>query len=466
MDRDIKSAQKSINKSPNISDNHYQSARSLQGSDIRVQIQATREKGKGMTTVLGLLDTGTSNNFVTRHTLKYVDHVLSTTNSRVNRRYGSTIIREKATFSIKLPEFASTKTIKLTALVEENTSERHNIVLRIPLLNSLGLKFDYARGIIIWDDVATTMKTISENKINNLSNEDPGDIHLPEFMKAASTKATNSFKANDYKKYNYRDMVLKCNHLQSQDKNKLLDLFSKYENLFNGELGTVPGEPVKLKLKSDVMPYAARPYTVPKAIEYIAKQELQDLVDIGVFIEGIHSEWASPSFFRKKKDSGVHFVSDLRKLNACLQRHPHPLPLIDEVIWRMNGFTYATCLDLNRGYYHFLLDENSRKLCGIVLPWGRYAYARLPQGLMPSSDIFQAKMTQIFGSFEDVIVYIDNILVFTKKTFDHHLQRLEEVLKVLQSNNLHVHVEETFLANSKVDYLGYTLTTEGIRPQI
>ena len=56
-----------------------------------------------------------------------------------------------------------------------------------------------------------------------------------------------------------------------------------------------------------------------------------------------------------------------------------------------------------------------------MLPWGRYAYARLPQGLMPSSDIFQAKMTQIFGSFEDVIVYIDNILVFTKKTFDHHL---------------------------------------------
>jgi len=75
-------------------------------------------------------------------------------------------------------------------------------------------------------------------------------------------------------------------------------------------------------------------------------------------------------------------------LNASLKRHPYPLPLIDDVIWKMNGFTFATCLDLNRGYYNFVLDEKSRKLCGIILPWGRYAYARLPQGLMPSSDIF------------------------------------------------------------------------------
>ena len=132
----------------------------------------------------------------------------------------------------------------------------------------------------------------------------------------------------------------------------------------------------------------------------------------------------------------------------------------------MNGFSFATCLDINRGYYHFVLDEESRKLCGIILPWGRYAYARLPQGLMPSSDIFQRRMMELFSAFSDVIVYIDNILLFTKGTFEHHLQRLEAVLEVLSKNNLHVHVEQTFLASDKVDYLGYTLTTKGIKPQL
>ena len=57
-------------------------------------------------------------------------------------------------------------------------------------------------------------------------------------------------------------------------------------------------------------------------------------------------------------------------------------------------------------------------MCGIVLPWGRYAYARLPQGLKPLSDIFQGYMAQVFDGFEDIIVYIDNIILFIKGSFD------------------------------------------------
>jgi len=72
---------------------------------------------------------------------------------------------------------------------------------------------------------------------------------------------------------------------------------------------------------------------VPKAIEDIAKNEIADLVIIGILVKNVQTEWASPSFFRQKKDGGVRFISDLRRLNACLERHPYPLPLIDEVIW-------------------------------------------------------------------------------------------------------------------------------------
>jgi hypothetical protein len=74
-------------------------------------------------------------------------------------------------------------------------------------------------------------------------------------------------------------------------------------------------------------------------------------------------------------------------------------------------------------------------------------------------------MTKIFYDLEEVIIYIDNIILFTKTTFHHHLQRLALVLERIQSQNLHVHVEETFLATNKVDYLGYTITSKGIKPQ-
>jgi hypothetical protein len=74
---------------------------------------------------------------------------------------------------------------------------------------------------------------------------------------------------------------------------------------------------------------------------------------------------------------------------------------------------------------------------------------------MPSSDILQGHMTKTFYDFEDVLVYIDNILLFTKSSFDHHLQRLALVLNRIQAQNLY------FLTTQQVDYLGYTLSSKG-----
>jgi len=189
----------------------------------------------------------------------------------------------------------------VTALVEEESAGRHDVIFGTPFLNDLGLKFDYNRGTIVWDDVATTMKTITTESINSLNGEDPGDTDLSAFMKTATKKAATTFKANNYEKYNYRDMVLKCTHLSPSQQDTLIDLFSSYEELFNGNLGSVPGPPVSLKLKTNAKPFAARAYTVPKALESIAKKELFDLVNIGVLVKGIHSEWASSFVLSSEK---------------------------------------------------------------------------------------------------------------------------------------------------------------------
>jgi hypothetical protein len=74
-------------------------------------------------------------------------------------------------------------------------------------------------------------------------------------------------------------------------------------------------------------------------------------------------------------------------------------------------------------------------------------------------------MTKTFYDFEDVIVYIDNITLFTKSSFDHHCERLALVINCIQTQNLHVHIEETFVATQQGDYLGYTLSSKRIKPQ-
>ena len=79
--------------------------------------------------------------------------------------------------------------------------------------------------------------------------------------------------------------------------------------------------------------------------------------------------------------------------------------------------------------------------------------------------MFQQRTSFIFQNFDDVIVYINNIILYTKSTFTYHVNRLGVVLEQLFVNNLHVHVENTFLASKRVDYLGYTLIPKGIEPQ-
>ena len=44
------------------------------------------------------------------------------------------------------------------------------------------------------------------------------------------------------------------------------------------------------------------------------------------------------------------------------------------MLLKLKGFKYATSLDLNMGYYHIKLSLNSKRLCTIVLPWGKYKY--------------------------------------------------------------------------------------------
>jgi hypothetical protein len=70
-----------------------------------------------------------------------------------------------------------------------------------------------------------------------------------------------------------------------------------------------------------------------------------------------------------------------------LKRHPFAIPKFGDadMIHSMEGFTFASALDLNMGYYHIKLDHYSdtQKLCTIVFPWkmGKYKYKRLSMGI-------------------------------------------------------------------------------------
>ena len=90
------------------------------------------------------------------------------------------------------------------------------------------------------------------------------------------------------------------------------------------------------------------------------------------------SPWAAPSFGVPKKTGDIRIVTDFRQLNKWVEIDPFPLPRINESLQKLEKFKSATALDLSLGFYTIPLDEESKKLCSTILPWGKYAYERMP----------------------------------------------------------------------------------------
>ena len=67
---------------------------------------------------------------------------------------------------------------------------------------------------------------------------------------------------------------------------------------------------------------------------------------------------ASPVFFIKKKDGALRLVQDYCALNAITVKNKYLLPLISELIEKLQGARYFTKLDIRWGFNNVRMKEN------------------------------------------------------------------------------------------------------------
>jgi hypothetical protein len=92
-------------------------------------------------------------------------------------------------------------------------------------------------------------------------------------------------------------------------------------------------------------------------------------------------------------------------------------------------------------------------------------YLRLPMRIKNSPNIFKQKISDLMEGLKDFIqAYLDDILIITKGSYKGHLQKVAEVLKRLQAAGLQVNLPKSKIAIQELEYFGYWLTPQGIRP--
>lgn len=314
----------------------------------------------------------------------------------------------------------------------------------------------------IWLKPKSRIGTLHEVDVIR-STDDEYDVNVDE-KTVFVHKISSSTEQVDNVMPNLKFKLGDANLTQSQ-KEQFDHLIQKHIDAFctdDNDLGytTLIKHPIKLTDDASVrVPHRRIP---PHQIDEV-KQHIRKLLDQDI-IRKSNSPFASAVVIVRKKDKSLRLCVDYRELNKKTIKDAYPLPRIEETLDVLHGAKYFSSIDLAQGYHQVAMSEDAiEKTAFRVGTGGLYEYLRMPFGLCNSPATFQRLMEACFSeeNFEILLLYLDDILVFSK-TVEEHLQRLDVVFSKLKSHGLKMKPSKCSFFNKSVRYLGHIVSTEGI----
>ncbi|CAG9137171.1 unnamed protein product [Plutella xylostella] len=265
----------------------------------------------------------------------------------------------------------------------------------------------------------------------------------------------------------FDEKLVRVNESVTADiKKRLMELLIKYKHCFATslkDLGCTNTTEMNIELNSQ-NPVVYRPYRLSHHEREKVRSMVNEMIDAGIIRESV-SEYSSPIILVRKKDGSSRLCVDYRMLNSITIKERYPMPVIEDEIARLSGQACFITLDLASGYYQVPIAEQSKHLTSFVTPDGQYEFNRMPFGLANAPAVFQRMLNKILGTarFNHATAYIDDVLIYGKDAMEC-LERLEEVLQAMHKANLTLNLSKCDFLRSSIDYLGYEISADGVRP--
>jgi hypothetical protein len=166
----------------------------------------------------------------------------------------------------------------------------------------------------------------------------------------------------------------------------------------------------------------------------------------------------------RKKNGEIRLCVDFRNLNRSSKKDNYPLPKIEKILQRFVGSSKMSMIDRFSGYNQISIFPEDRENTTFTTPWGTFMYAKIPFGLMNARVTFQRAMDLSFIWEKDkfVVIYLDDITVFSKynKEHYHHLKRV--FLKCIKFG-LSLNPKKSLFSMKEGKLLGHIVSVKGVR---
>jgi hypothetical protein len=151
-----------------------------------------------------------------------------------------------------------------------------------------------------------------------------------------------------------------------------------------------------------------------------------------VYIRPSSSPWGASVLFVQKKYGSQGMCVDYRSLNEVIVKNKYLLPRIEDLFDQMRGARVFSKIDLRLGYHQMKIRPSDIPKTAFSTRYGLYEFAVMSFGLTNVPTYFMNLMNKVFMKYLDrfVVVFIDDILIYSKSDSDHeeHLRLLLQKL--------------------------------------
>ena len=175
------------------------------------------------------------------------------------------------------------------------------------------------------------------------------------------------------------------------------------------------------------------------------------------------SSWAAAPVLVRKKNGGVRWAIDYRRLNELTTPDVFPLPLMSEAIDALEGNVWFSKLDANSAYWQIPLEEESAKKTAFRTKQGLFEFSKMPFGLINAPSTYCRAMGLVMEglNWRSVLTFLDDICVLGRDTKEH-LGNLQEVFQRFKVFRLRLKPGKCELFRREVEFLGRKIGEGGV----